>query len=465
MITDITDTIQFDNLISDEELLLLIETAGDLIYEYINNDPMIYIQYNFYELVYTSVKDLMTIQFKHLFFHLDDFDLSLYLDNSIHLAFKLFFTHVAPRRSFKNTFIRKRPNVVAMKAKIDYLLSIPQPSQRTTEWYEFRHKYLTASSIWKAFISPSTRNQLIYSKCAPLNVEKYKNVNVDSPLHWGQKYEDLSLKWYEATFNTKVSDFGCIPHKELNFLAASPDGINTDPSSERYGRMVEVKNIVNRDITGIPKTEYWIQMQIQMEVCNLNECDFLETRFTEYDSYDDFIADGSFNKSNDEKHKGIIIMFLNETGMPTYMYPPWNCNQEVFHLWEAEIMGKYSNLTWVKNIYWKLDEISCVLVIRNKFWFNFAKPILIELWNTIEKEKMSGYNHRAPSKRIKVIKCPPQTSETPQTNICFIDTSLLLCPDIQTDTQHDIQHDIQHDTHNKNKTETIVITTEVIGKK
>ena len=45
--------------------------------------------------------------------------------------------------------------------------------------------------------------------------------------------------------------------------------------------MLEIKNIVNREINGIPKKEYWIQMQLQMEVCDLGECDFLETRFKE----------------------------------------------------------------------------------------------------------------------------------------------------------------------------------------
>ena len=34
-------------------------------------------------------------------------------------------------------------------------------------------------------------------------------------------------------------------------------------------------------LDGIPKKEYWIQMQLQMEVCDLDECDFLETRFIE----------------------------------------------------------------------------------------------------------------------------------------------------------------------------------------
>jgi len=36
------------------------------------------------------------------------------------------------------------------------------------------------------------------------------------------------------------------------------------------------------EINGIPKEDYWIQMQIQIEVCNLSECDFEKTKFTEY---------------------------------------------------------------------------------------------------------------------------------------------------------------------------------------
>jgi len=57
--------------------------------------------------------------------------------------------------------------------------------------------------------------------------------------------------------------------------------------------MIEVKNVVSRVITGIPKEDYYIQMQLQMEVCDLNECDFVETKFIEYDSYNDYIEDGS----------------------------------------------------------------------------------------------------------------------------------------------------------------------------
>ena len=106
--------------------------------------------------------------------------------------------------------------------------------------------------------------------------------------------ENITLLW---------EDFGCIPHKEFKNIGASPDGINTDPKSSRYGRMVEVKNRFSESvpITGIPKEEYWIQMQLQMNVCELNECDFLETRFKQYDNYQDFINDGTFKETVDGK--------------------------------------------------------------------------------------------------------------------------------------------------------------------
>ena len=53
-------------------------------------------------------------------------------------------------------------------------------------------------------------------------------VNVNSTLHWGQKYEPLSVKVYEHIYETGVEDFGCIQDEEYAFLGASPDGINTD---------------------------------------------------------------------------------------------------------------------------------------------------------------------------------------------------------------------------------------------
>ena len=352
-----------------------------------------------------------------------DLDLSAFIEKEVERGIALFYKHIAPPRSSGPSFIRlNKPCLAVLQKKVQYLQEIPQPEQRTTAWYEFRYKHLTASNIWKVFISDSTRNQLIYEKCQPLSTDKYSGTgSLDSPMHWGQKYEPLSVMLYEQLYGAKVSDFGCIPHRTLEFLAASPDGIVTDENSLRYGRMLEVKNIVNREITGIPKMEYWIQMQLQMEVCELNECDFLETRFTEYLNKDDYENDTTTDK------KGMMMLFMSSAGKPIYEYAPLHVSVSVsvsnsIDDWQEAMMEKNSTLTWIKNIYWKLDQLSCVLVLRNKVWFKAIVPQLKDIWATIEKEKQSGYSHRMPKKAgVKVKKVGASGEDIEMTAKCFID--------------------------------------------
>jgi hypothetical protein len=69
--------------------------------------------------------------------------------------------------------------------------------------------------------------------------------------------------------------------------------------------------------------------------------------------------------------------------------------------WEEENQHKYHSMTWIKNCYWKLEKISCVLVLRNKQWFNDNISSLRNIWSIIEKERISGFEHRGPNKRIK----------------------------------------------------------------
>ena len=397
------DTIIKDNNINssidkDEELSDLQESVSILVYECVVLNIKHYIQPNFHSIIVKDVFELLYITFQYSNMNIT----KEYINEIIEERMKLFYKYISPERSSGNTFVRIKPNIDKMKEKVKYLQDIPQPEQRTTEWYEFRYKHLTASNIWKTFISESSRNQLIFEKCQPLNTSKYSSssshISLDTPMHWGQKYEPLSVMLYEKIYNTKISDFGCIPHKIIEFLAASPDGINTDETSLRYGRMLEIKNIVNREITGLPKMEYWVQMQLQMEVCNLNECDFLETRFIEYNDVSEFENDKT------SEHKGLIMLFMNGNGQPIYEYAPLNIiSEEDMEKWQETIMEKYNDLTWIKNIYWKLDQLSCVLVLRNKLWFSSVLNELKELWHIIEEEKISGnYINRAPKKSTQL---------------------------------------------------------------
>ena len=274
---------------------------------------------------------------------------------------------------------------------LDVLKNAYQPEQKTQEWYDFRHDHITASNAWKALGTISSKNQLIYEKCQPLNTEKYKSSLTETPMSWGNKYEHLTSCLYEVMNQTMISSFGCIAHKEYPFLAASPDGIVTGETN--FGRMIEIKNVVSREITGIPKKDYYIQMQIQMEVCDLEECDFVETKFIEFDS------EAEFKEDTTGKRKGVILVFINDSNEFVYKYMPFDVSD--YSLWMEETFTNSDiTLNWFKNVYWRLDVYSCVLVKRQRDWFKAALPEFISIWKTIEEERLSGnYLLRAPKKR------------------------------------------------------------------
>jgi hypothetical protein len=376
------------------------------------------IEYTFSDNLFTGVVDIFTITE----------DMENQIEEIINTCLEEYFETIVPPRSYPTTCILQPPNITETVKKIEYLKSIPQDEQRTAGWYIFRNKLITASAAWKVFKSESCVNQLIYEKCKPLaanitanlddvdDIEREKEkekeqvivektfVNTNSPLHWGQKYEKLSVMLYEARNNTKVGEFGCIKHPKYDFLGASPDGINVDPASPLYGRMLEIKNVFNREITGIPIEEYWIQTQLQMQVCDCDECDFLETCFKEYEDEAAFIYDSSsdidaeFHLTSAKTLKGVIAYFIKD-GKPFYEYAPLYLTREEYDRWCEEIIDKNAGITWLKNIYWYLNQYSCVLIRKNDIWFESAVKKIENVWNTILKERETGYEHRAPKKR------------------------------------------------------------------
>ena len=142
-------------------------------------------------------------------------------------------------------------------------------------------------------------------------------------------------------------------------------------------------------------------MQLQMEVWDFEECDFLETVFKQYETYEEFLADGdSFTRTSNNKRKGIIIRFYDGE-QPIYKYPPVDLTKEEFDKWYDKTLDETNNLEFVCKIYWYLHDYSCVLVPRNKKWFNHVQPKLKSIWDTIEKERVEGYEHRKPKIKRK----------------------------------------------------------------
>jgi len=433
-----------NSIFTIHELELLTESVLECIHHIVQTNPLLFSDQEFHQKIELALYEILDANFSDIF-HYDFFNftevMEYQFEEVVQHCLDEYFNTIVPPRSYPNSLIIQTNNLSKITRKIEYLNSIPQEEQRTPGWYAYRYNLITASSAWKVFKSESTINQLIYEKCKPLNndissimccdenniaigytnddtgVEKNMTslspsrvidksyVNTNSPLHWGQKYERLSIMIYELRNNTKIGEFGCIKHPKYDFLGASPDGINIDSSSPLYGRMLEIKNIVNREINGIPLEEYWIQTQLQMQVCDFDECDFLETLFKEYEDEEAFLNDSAsdidteFHLTSSRTIKGVISYFMKD-GKPYYQYAPIQLTRVEYEKWCEETIDKNANITWLKNIYWYLEKYSCVLVRKNDIWFESAIGKIDNVWKIILNERNTGYEHRAPKKRI-----------------------------------------------------------------
>ena len=244
---------------NEQELNSIFETCLHLAEDYIQSNPTCMSESDFDENIYDDIEEIVEQPFLEDIFY--DEAAQNMLEDIITYALQYYFDTFMPLRTqvtpsllndcatveivlkTEQPIEPQNPNqnheakVATIAAQIDYLRSKPQPAQRTPEWYTFRHNLITASNAFKAFDSQSSKNQLIFEKCMPIKYGSQR-VSVTSPLHWGQKYEPISVMYYESKYNATVEDFGCIQHDKYPFLGASPDGINVDPTSPYYGRKI-----------------------------------------------------------------------------------------------------------------------------------------------------------------------------------------------------------------------------------
>lgn len=270
-----------------------------------------------------------------------------------------------------------------------------QVKQRSEEWYNNRNNKIGASELSSVFNKNPfcSRKKFIKKKCVK-NINESFHVNKYC-LH-GIKYEDIIIKIYEQKNNVIIDEFGSIKHNYLDFIAASPDGITNPFKSKNKNYnipiMLEIKAPFVRKIFGIPPIYYWYQMQQQMEVCNINACDFLECKIEEYSNWNEYINDNynnDYSKNNLNMEKGVIIEYLNydESGNTFgYIYPDklYMTLNEI-KLWKNNQI-KYlenNNKKYIRLITWKLIFYSCFRVYRNVTWWKNNINKIKNTWEEI----------------------------------------------------------------------------------
>lgn len=271
--------------------------------------------------------------------------------------------------------------LAAQRIQVDALRTIPIIEQRSPAWYEARSRVVTASSLAQALGLGKYKSQkdFIIEKCG------YKVVPFMTapPLIWGTKYEPVAAAVYVRRNDATLYDFGLLNHPNVSFFGASPDGI-TD-----IGTMLEIKCPYRRKTTGEIPQEYFYQIQGQLDVCDLNECDYIECQFEEYPGFQSFTNDGD-KYSADMCEKGVFLEYrCNQMSMDVkteYVYGPANVSSQEIETWVTAEMTRLYNtpgVEYVKDTYWKLAGYMCKRVFRDHAFMNARYSELEHVWAKI----------------------------------------------------------------------------------
>jgi hypothetical protein len=242
---------------------------------------------------------------------------------------------------------------------------------------------LTASEFHKLFDSERTRGQLVLSKANPVSHEAFgpKAVTTEhiKPMDWGIRFEPIVKQYLEKLWNCKVYECGRMKHTTQKRLGASPDGLIIS-EGHKYGRLVEIKCPFSRKVgLGIPQ-DYWMQMQIQMEVTNLMECEYVEVEILSKNSKN---LNPEFEKVDGE------VYLLEKDGIYSYIYD--------------KVIEDGYNL--VETIPYAITKVHNELVSRDKFWYEGTIEKQNAFWEDVDKAKKGEFVLKESSRVKKPKQC------------------------------------------------------------
>jgi len=254
------------------------------------------------------------------------------------------------------------------RLKVDALRAIPIVEQKSAEWHEIRRNLITASDFAQALGEGKfgTQKQLYRKKCGFEDDSFNSNL---APLVWGNMFEQVAQTIYAQRNDVHVYEFGIIKHPTLDFFGASPDGITEN------GIMIEIKCPYKRKINGEIPSQYYYQIQGQLDVCDLQECDYFECEFS------DMGAEAP-DPSTCIFEYGAIVQ--RDNMVPKYLYSEtkrsWVTNE--LETWVKDNTANESDIIH----YYKLDTCNCLRVERNKTFLEEKLELLRGVW-----EKVSEY--------------------------------------------------------------------------
>ena len=283
-------------------------------------------------------------------------------------------------KSINYDIISKRlAEIKKYRVELKALLKLPLMKQRSDEWFEARKTRLTASDLYDAVKGGNISIKLAKKK-ANIIID---NINYNSipALKWGTMFEPMASRCYSQKMNNiNIHDFGLLCDADNKHFGASPDGIN------ELGIMIEIKCPYSRKIAdGVIPDKYKMQIQGQLAVCKLNECDYIECVFKSIETEEEYLD------IDDTMIHGIIAEFYNSKGEYVYFYSepnkkPKECVEDIIN--QKNNADNGTGLKFSKYTYWKLDEMIIQRVIFNSNAWENIIPKINMFWDTVEEYKM-----------------------------------------------------------------------------
>jgi len=263
------------------------------------------------------------------------------------------------------------------KVAAEEILIRPQIPQRTPAWYAQSKQVLTASEFAKLFGSPRCVSQLVMSKVptgSPSGTNRLACMTCEmSSLDWGVRFEPVVKHILQEKWGVQIAESGRILHPTDTHVAASPDGIimeARDPA--RIGRLLEIKCPITRKISeGIP-FEYWCQMQVQMEVTGIGECEYVEVKLESIQGTATDISGVA---------DGYVWLLQNPTTCEMrYAYTEAEAEVEAARGWEV-----------TEKIPWRLNDMYAATVTRDRAWYEGTSEIRRQFWENVENARKGAF--------------------------------------------------------------------------
>jgi putative phage-type endonuclease len=156
---------------------------------------------------------------------------------------------------------------------IQHLLSLPQPIQRTPEWFAARYQRLTASDIATSLgDNPYERPDMLILKKTG-HGEKFEG---NEATRHGQFWEEHVQNLFCERLGWNHYDSGLLLHPTIDFLGGSPDGLLSRPDGSDCA-LLEIKCPLRRQIKHGEIPPYYIgQVQLCMEIANVDKIFFVQ---------------------------------------------------------------------------------------------------------------------------------------------------------------------------------------------